>query len=199
MLLEITLIVSVPVGGLERLEGGHLLTGGTRSTEVFVWQCAHVDKFCFDLLATKFLNQTQAMLLSSASGSEACINHVSGSLTPSACWTTISEWLLFLLGRTATSEQRLPGRPGDMFKDHGTVVLLHFRDLPGLIDLILSGTWSVFFLSAGASILSWGACKASALCLGVEEYCGSLFPAVGAVRNQRSPGISRPSSSAHGA
>jgi len=47
----------------------------------------------------------------------------------------------------------------------GTDVLLHCRDLPGLIDLIFSGVWSVFFLAAGASIISWGACKASALCL----------------------------------
>eukprot|EP00775_Hariotina_reticulata_P006970 gene6970-7184_t len=39
------------------------------------------------------------------------------------------------------------------------------EDLPGLIDLIISGVWSVFFLSAGASITSWGPCKASALCL----------------------------------
>lgn len=38
-------------------------------------------------------------------------------------------------------------------------------DLPGLVDLILSAIWSVFFLSMGASLASWGACKSSSLCL----------------------------------
>lgn len=48
-------------------------------------------------------------------------------------------------------------------------------DLPGLIDMLVSAIWSIFFLSAGSSLLSWGACKADALCLSWNGTIGVCF------------------------
>lgn len=48
-------------------------------------------------------------------------------------------------------------------------------DLPGLIDMLVSAIWSIFFLSAGASLLSWGACKADSLCLSWNGTIGVCF------------------------
>lgn len=41
--------------------------------------------------------------------------------------------------------------------------------------MLVSTIWSVFFLSAGASLLSWGACKADALCLSWNGTIGVCF------------------------
>jgi hypothetical protein len=49
------------------------------------------------------------------------------------------------------------------------------NDLPGLIDMLVSAIWSIFFLSAGSSLLSWGACKADALCLSWNGTIGVCF------------------------
>ena len=51
----------------------------------------------------------------------------------------------------------------------------HFRDLPGLVDLLISGIWSIFFLSMGSSIAAWGSCKASSLCLAWKGTVGLGF------------------------
>lgn len=48
-------------------------------------------------------------------------------------------------------------------------------DLPGLIDLLFSAIWSTFFLSAGASLLSWGGCKSDSLCLSWNGTIGVCF------------------------
>lgn len=48
-------------------------------------------------------------------------------------------------------------------------------DLPGLIDMFVSGIWSIFFLSAGSSLLSWGACKSDSLCLSWNGTIGVCF------------------------
>jgi hypothetical protein len=48
-------------------------------------------------------------------------------------------------------------------------------DLPGLIDMLVSTISSVFFLSAGASLLSWGACKSDSLCLSWNGTIGVCF------------------------
>ncbi|WIA13476.1 hypothetical protein OEZ86_006750 [Tetradesmus obliquus] len=49
------------------------------------------------------------------------------------------------------------------------------EDLPGLVDLLISGIWSIFFLSMGSSIAAWGACKASSLCLAWKGTVGLGF------------------------
>jgi hypothetical protein len=41
--------------------------------------------------------------------------------------------------------------------------------------MLVSTIWSVFFLSAGSSLLSWGACKADALCLSWNGTIGVCF------------------------
>jgi hypothetical protein len=51
----------------------------------------------------------------------------------------------------------------------------HCRDLPGLVDLLVSGIWSIFFLSMGGSLASWGACKSSSLCLAWKGTVGLGF------------------------
>lgn len=48
-------------------------------------------------------------------------------------------------------------------------------DLPGLIDLVINGIWSMFFLAAGASLLSWGTCKAASLCMAWNATIGLCF------------------------
>jgi hypothetical protein len=63
------------------------------------------------------------------------------------------------------------GRPADL----PLVPLSCCRDLPGLVDLLISGIWSIFFLSMGASLASWGACKASSLCLAWKGTVGLGF------------------------
>jgi len=54
-------------------------------------------------------------------------------------------------------------------------LLLPCSDLPGLIDLLFSAIWSTFFLSAGASLLSWGGCKSDSLCLSWNGTIGVCF------------------------
>lgn len=48
-------------------------------------------------------------------------------------------------------------------------------DLPGLVDLILSSIWSIFFLSAAGSLASWGKCKANSLCAAWNVTIGVCF------------------------
>lgn len=57
-------------------------------------------------------------------------------------------------------------------------VLLVMRccsDLPGLVDLMVSGIWAIFFLSMGASLLAWGKCKSSSLCMAWDATVGLGF------------------------
>ena len=54
-------------------------------------------------------------------------------------------------------------------------LLVYCSDLPGLIDMLVSTVYSVLFLSAGASLLSWGSCKQDALCLSWNGTVGVCF------------------------
>ncbi len=33
------------------------------------------------------------------------------------------------------------------------------RGLPGLVDIVMSGVWAIFFLAAGGSIADYGSCS----------------------------------------
>lgn len=65
--------------------------------------------------------------------------------------------------------------PGSLLTHLLLGLLLPCSDLPGLIDLVFSAIWSTFFLSAGASLLSWGSCKADSLCLSWNGTIGVCF------------------------